>query len=92
MKTTRDLPGATLHRIDSAERIVELATERKCVYFITKKLGKYATLKSEDVTRVPAAFVQNYQAVRLVKQIQAGHYYELPNDFISAVAREYQVV
>lgn len=92
MKKQEDFKGATFHRIDSVERIVRLAKERKSVYFITKKLGEYAVLKSEEITRTPAAFVQNYQAVRLVSQIKAGYYYELPNGFIQAGEREYRIV
>ena len=51
------------------DRIIELANLGRAVYFITDR-------KKKEVQRIPAAFVQNYQARMLVQQVWAGYYFE----------------
>ena len=54
-------------QIKTVEEIVKLANEGKCVIFKTSG--------HSEGRRIPAAFVQNYQARLLVSQIRARYYF-----------------
>ncbi len=68
-KKNRETNPTGLWPISSVDRIIELAKLGRAVYFITDR-------KKKEITRIPAAFVQNYQARILVQQVWAGYYFE----------------